>query len=73
MNKAYNNVEITPDEMASLTTPDETTASEASVDESTEAQPTETEETSPEVIETVSESHGIEIDGEYYDVDTIKG
>jgi hypothetical protein len=58
--------------MASLTTPDETTASEASVDESTEAQPTETEETSPEVIETVSESHGIEIDGENYDVDTIK-
>jgi len=72
MNKAYNNVEITPEEMANLETPDETTASEASVNESTETQPTETEETSNEVTETESDSQGIEIDGESYDVDTIK-
>jgi hypothetical protein len=71
MNKSYNNIEITPEELASLETTDETTVSEASVDESTEAQPTETEESSEEVNDTESEPQGIEIDGEVYDQDTI--
>jgi hypothetical protein len=72
MNKSYNNIEVTPEEMASLEETNETTASEALVDESTEAQTAETEETSTEVIETESAPQGFEIDGESYDADTIK-
>jgi len=72
MNKSYNNIEITSEEMASLEETNETTASEALVDEPTEVQPAETEETSTEVIETESAPQGFEIDGESYDADTIK-
>lgn len=72
MNKAYNNVEITPEELASLEDTGETTESEAPVEESTEAQPTETEESVETVNEAVSEPEGFEIDGERYDADTIK-
>ena len=71
MNKSYNNIEITSDELAGLEISDETTESQASVNESAETQPTETEESSEEVNETVSEPQGIEIDGEVYDQNTV--
>ena len=74
MNKSYNNIEITSDELAGLEISDETTESQASVNESAETQPTETAESSEvteEVNETVSEPQGIEIDGEVYDQNTV--